>query len=100
MAKARKTVTSHCQNQLLRQYWKQHRNPLLLFPAAGRNHIDLAQSSEPLSNNSVQDAFHASLQASGNNKRASVHTLRHSWPTQLLEAGLNLRLIQEWLVHS
>jgi len=85
---------------LLRQYWKTHRNPLLLFPAEGRNHIDLAQASEPMSKSSVQDAFHAALKESGNHKRASVHTLRHSWATHLLEAGVNLRLIQEWLGHS
>ena len=86
--------------QLLRQYWVTHRNPLLLFPAEGRDHIDLAQATEPMSKSSVQDAFHAALKASGNNKRASVHTLRHSWATHLLEAGVNLRLIQEWLGHS
>jgi integrase/recombinase XerD len=86
--------------QLLRQYWLLHRNPKLLFPAEGRNHTDLALSSEPLSKSSVQKAFHAALLASGNNKRASVHTLRHSWATHLLEAGVNLRLIQEWLGHS
>ncbi len=86
--------------QLLRQYWKQHHNPVLLFPAGGRDHIDLARSTEPMSKSSVQDAFHAALKESGNNKRASVHTLRHSWATHLLEAGVNLRLIQEWLGHS
>jgi integrase/recombinase XerD len=86
--------------ELLRQYWKTHRNPGLLFPAEGRNHRDLAQATQPMSKSSVQQAFRAALKASGNHKRASVHTLRHSWATHLLEAGVNLRLIQEWLGHS
>jgi integrase/recombinase XerD len=86
--------------QLLRLYWQQHHNPVLLFPAEGRNHIDLARATDPMSKSSVQNAFHAALKASGNNKRASVHTLRHSWATHLLETGVNLRLIQEWLGHS
>lgn len=86
--------------ELLRQYWRQHRHPVLLFPAEGRDHIDLARATEPMSKRSVQDAFHAALKESGNHKRASVHTLRHSWATHLLEAGVSLRLIQEWLGHS
>jgi site-specific recombinase XerD len=86
--------------ELLRQYWKAHRNPTLLFPAEGRDHLKLSLATEPMSKNSVQQAFRAALKQSGNNKRASVHTLRHSWATHLLEAGVNLRLIQEWLGHS
>jgi site-specific recombinase XerD len=86
--------------ELLRGYWKTHRHPVLLFPAEGRNHSNLAQATQPMSRRSVQEAFHAALKESGNHKRASVHTLRHSWATHLLEAGVNLRLIQEWLGHS
>src|SRR6266511_1284709 len=80
---------------LLRQYWQQHHNPVLLFPAEGRDHSPLSQATEPISKSSVQQAFRAALKASGNHKRASVHTLRHSWATHLLEAGVNQRLIQE-----
>jgi len=86
--------------ELLRQYWATHRNPLLLFPSPGHGEIPLSTSTEPMHKSSLQDAFHAALKESGNNKRASVHTLRHSWATHLLEAGVNLRLIQEWLGHS
>lgn len=77
----------------MRGYWLSHRNPVWLFPGA-------REWSQPLDARGVQRAFRAALQESGINKAASVHTLRHSWATHLLEAGVNLRLIQAWLGHT
>lgn len=48
----------------------------------------------------VQRVFEFALQESGVQKAATVHTLRHSWATHLLEAGVNLRVIQAYLGHA
>jgi site-specific recombinase XerD len=86
--------------ELLRQYWKTHRNPVWLFPAPGRGNIGERTATAPMPISSVQQAFRAALNDAGISKDAHVHTLRHSYATHVLEAGVNLRQIQVYLGHS
>lgn len=87
---------------LLREHWRTHRSPQWLFPAPVRRgtRYFVPPGAGPISRSSLQSAFARALKQSGVHKRAHVHTLRHSYATHLLEAGVNLRLIQVYLGHT
>jgi integrase/recombinase XerD len=86
--------------EALREYWATHRHRIWLFPATGRDHGQAARADGPMERSSVQGALRRVVRDLGFRKAISIHTLRHSYATHLLEAGVNLRLIQQYLGHS
>ena len=89
----------------LRQWWKLHRHPRLLFPGVGRGWKEhrrgvVAGTDEPMSISSVQHCFRQAVTEARLPREATVHTLRHSYATHLLEAGVSLRLISAYLGHT
>jgi integrase/recombinase XerD len=95
--KVREIPLSESTLKSLRALWQLHRSRPWLFPARLQPHSSL--ESGPVNPSNLRHAFHRALELSGIKKAATVHSLRHSCATHLMEAGVQLRLIQELLGH-
>lgn len=91
----------------LRDWWKTHRHPTFLFPGpspAARKRSQPANAApltaSHLSVDAVQNTFRLARTTSGLPAEATVHTLRHCYATHLLEEGVPLRLISQYLGHA
>lgn len=78
--------------ELLRGWWRSSHPRLWLFPG----HRD---GSQPISDATAQKWYHAARAAAGITKHGGIHTLRHCHATHLLEAGVDLYSLSQWLGH-
>jgi len=89
--KDRYSILSQTTLEHLRQYWRKYHPIEWLFNGAKKN--------DHISTNSIQQLFHKAKKQAGITKPASVHTLRHSFATHLIEAGTSLHHVQLLLGH-
>jgi integrase/recombinase XerD len=91
-SKDRYTVIGEPALEALRAYWRAYRPSDWLFPGA--------RPDKYTSPRTIQTVFQRARDRAGIRKDATVHTLRHSFATHLLEDGVDVRYIQELLGHE
>ena len=91
-AKDRYTIIANAALEALREYWRIYQPKEWLFPSD--------RPDRPISPRTIQAVFRQAKDRAGIQKAATVHTLRHSFATHLLEDGADLRYIQELLGHK
>lgn len=90
--KDRYTMLSEVVMEALELYLKAYQPEKWLFPGQ--------KSSSHITTRTVQRVFEDAIEKAGIEKDVSVHSLRHSFATHLLESGTDLRYIQELLGHK
>lgn len=90
--KDRYAILSKTNIEILRDYWKQYHPKTFLFSGRYRQDAITARS--------IQKVFENAREKAGISKAATVHTLRHSFATHLLEAGTDICYIQRLLGHT
>ena len=90
--KDRYTIIAETALEALRAYWRVYQPKEWLFPGD--------RPDTPISPRTIQAVFSQAKERASIGKAATVHTLRHSFATHLLEDGVDLRYIQELLGHE
>ena len=114
--KDRYVPLSKAAGDTLEQWFRRHRHARLLFPAMGHawkttfrddpleqaraQRTRLQAATHPMSTSALQQVWRLALAASGVKKAATIHTLRHSYATHMLEEGVSLRYISQYPGHA